>query len=120
MLPRMLRTILLALCAVALAAAADISGAWKFAVETDQGTGNPTFKLKQDGEKLTGTYSGQLGEANVAGTVKGDKVEITFTADAGGQKVDVKYSGTVESATRMTGTVDLGGMASGKWTATKE
>ena len=32
--------------------------------------------LKQSGEQLTGTYSGALGEAQVKGSVKGDKVEI--------------------------------------------
>jgi hypothetical protein len=120
MLPHMLKPILLALFAVVMAAAADISGTWNFSVETDQGSGNPTFTLKQDGEKLTGTYSGQFGQASVAGTVKGDKVEIGFAADAGGQKMDVKYSGTVESPTRMTGVVDLGGMGTGKWTARKQ
>ena len=100
--------------------AADISGTWNFSVETDQGTGNPTFALKQEGEKLTGTYTGILGQANIAGSVKGDQVVIQFVVDAGGQTVKVVYSGTIESPTRMKGKVQLGELASGTWTATKK
>lgn len=51
---------------------ADVSGKWTAQVDTDMGSGEPTFVLKQVGDKLTGTYSGQLGEAPVTGTVKGD------------------------------------------------
>ena len=100
--------------------AADISGTWSFAVETDQGTGNPTFVLKQDGEKLTGTYTGILGEAKVTGTVKGDQVVIEFQGEVSGQTFKVVYSGVIESPTRMKGKVDLGGQISGTWTATKK
>jgi len=100
--------------------AADISGAWSFTVETEQGTGNPTFVLKQDGEKLTGTYTGMLGEAKVTGSVKGDQVVIEFQADAGGQTIKVVYSGVIESPTKMKGKVDFAGQLSGTWTATKK
>jgi len=111
----------LALAVVSLVVwAADVSGTWSFTVETDQGTGNPTFVLKQDGEKLTGTYTGTLGEAKVSGSVKGDQVVIEFQADAGGQAIKVVYSGAIESPTRMKGKVDFGGQLSGTWTATRK
>ena len=48
--------------------AADVTGTWDFSVDLDAGSGNPTFTFKQSGEKLTGHYSGALGEADLAGT----------------------------------------------------
>ena len=62
------------------ALAHDVSGKWTFNVETDAGSGSPTFVFKQDGEKLTGTYSGMFGTADLAGTVKGDGIEFSFEA----------------------------------------
>ena len=99
----------------------DLTGKWAFTVQTDAGTGEPTVTLKQDGEKLTGHYSSQvLGEADLTGTVKGQKIEFGFTADAQGTKLEVKYSGTVESKDALKGTVDLGGLGSGTFTAKRQ
>jgi hypothetical protein len=116
----MLRAFVLSLCIAVCLLAADVTGTWKFTVETDQGSGDPTFTLKQNGEQLTGTYSGLFGKRDITGSVKGDKIEIRFQAEMQGQSFEIKYSGTIESATRMKGAVDLGGMASGTWTAAKE
>ena len=110
--------VVLALCLPLVAA--DISGRWEFAVETDQGTGNPTFVFKQEGEKLTGTYSGLFGKADVAGTVKGDSVEFSFKVTTENQTIILNYKGVIESPTRMKGKVDFSGLASGTWTATRK
>src|SRR5262245_36281478 len=99
----------------------DLTGKWLFTVQTEAGTGEPTVTLKQDGEKLTGHYSSQvLGEADLTGTVKDNKVNIACTVDAQGTKLDVKYSGTVESKDALKGTVDLGGLGSGTFTAKRQ
>ncbi len=105
---------------MAVAFGADVTGTWKFTVETDQGSGNPTFIFKQEGEKLTGKYSGLLGEADVLGAVKGDRIEFQFKADLGGQVVEVKYSGTIVSPTSMKGKAEFAGLGSGAWTAEKQ
>jgi hypothetical protein len=98
-------------------AGADISGTWSASVQTDMGSGTPAFNLKQDGEKLSGTYAGMLGEAPVTGTVKGQEVTIEFEVEG----AKIIYSGKLdESGQKMEGTVDLAGMASGKFTATKK
>src|SRR5262245_31629774 len=68
---RMLRLIFLICLCAAVCLAANISGSWSFAVETSQGSGSPSFEFKQDGEKLTGTYSGMFGKAEITGSVKG-------------------------------------------------
>jgi hypothetical protein len=108
------------LSAVFAVAAGDISGTWNAAVETDAGAGSPTFVFKQDGEKLTGTYSGAMGEAKITGTVTGDHVEWTFTASVDGDNIQVKYAGTLEGASKMKGTVELGSLGKGTFTAEKK
>ena len=99
----------------------DVSGTWNFEVTTDAGTGSPTVTLKQDGEKLTGHYSSAtLGEADLTGTVTGDQIEFSFNVDVQGTQLPVSYKGTVESGTSMKGTVSLGGLAQGTFTAKKK
>ena len=88
----------------AQAARADVSGVWTFSVESAAGTSTPTVTLKQDGEKLTGHYSSQLmGEAELAGTVKGQVIEFTVSADVQGTRIELRYSGTVEGKDSMKG-----------------
>ena len=101
------------------AQATDVTGEWTFTVQTDQGGGTPTITFKQDGEKLTGKYAGQLGAADLTGTVKGNAIHFTFTIDAQGQQAPVTYDGTVEKTT-MKGKLDIGGMVTGTFTATKK
>jgi len=102
-----------------LAQGTDVTGEWAFTVTTDQGAGNPVITLKQDGEKLTGKYVGQLGSADLTGTVKGTAIQFAFTLDVQGQQAPVKYDGMVEKNT-MKGTLDIGGMVTGTFTATKK
>jgi hypothetical protein len=102
----------------AIAADANLAGEWDLTVESQMGTSNPHFSLKQDGAKLTGTYKGALGEAPVTGTVKGNEFAINFQASAQGMDMDVTYSGTVDGA-NMTGTVKLGDLGEAKFTGKK-
>jgi hypothetical protein len=114
------RTLIL-LCLISWAALAeDISGKWTFNVETAAGSGTPTFTFKQAGEKLTGTYNGTFGTAELTGTVKGDAIEFTFEAVLGDQKGKVVYKGKIEAAGKMAGSVDYAGLGSGTWNATKQ
>ena len=101
------------------AQATNVTGEWAFNVQTDQGGGTPVITFKQDGEKLTGTYAGQLGNADLTGTVKGTAIHFTFTIDAQGQQAPVTYDGTVEKNT-MKGKLDIAGMINGTFTATKK
>ncbi len=97
----------------------DITGEWAFNVTTDQGAGTPAITFKQDGEKLTGKYAGQLGSADLTGTLKGNAIHFTFTLDVQGQQAPVTYDGTVEKNT-MKGKLDIGGMVTGTFTASKK
>jgi hypothetical protein len=100
-------------------AAHDISGRWEFTVETAMGSGSPSFVFMQDGEKLTGTYTGLFGKAELSGTVKGDKIDFQFNFSYQGQSGTAHYSGTIESDTNMKGKVEYSGLGEGEWTAAK-
>jgi hypothetical protein len=96
----------------------DLTGKWLFTVTTDAGTGTPTVTLAQKGDSLTGHYSSQvLGESELKGSVKDQKFTFTFRTDVQGTTLVVTYSGTVESKEALKGTVDLGGMGNGTFTA---
>lgn len=96
----------------------DVTGAWDFTVETEAGSGNPGFTFKQEGEKLTGKYKGLFGEADLAGTVKGDKIEFSFKVSGQVEGV-VTYTGTTDGKT-MKGKVNLAGIGEGTFTGKKK
>jgi hypothetical protein len=102
------------------AAKTDLTGKWAFNVETGAGSGNPTITLKQDGEKLTGHYSGQLGEADLTGSIKGKEFTFKFSVDAQGNMLDVTYTGTAESNDSLKGKLDIAGLANGTFTAKRQ
>lgn len=107
-----------ALVGAAVAADANVAGEWDFTVETQAGTGTPHFSLKQDGANVTGTYRGQLGEAPVTGTVKGNELTINFKVNAQGTDLAITYSGTVDGSS-IKGKVSLGELGEGSFTGKK-
>jgi hypothetical protein len=115
-----MKTIATLFLAAAATFAADVTGTWYFAVDLSIGSGSPTLVLKQEGNKVTGTYSGTIGEAKVTGTVDGDKVELTADAEAAGEKVKIVYSGALKTPTTMEGKTTYGNLGSGTFTAKKK
>jgi hypothetical protein len=97
----------------------DVTGTWSFQVESAAGTGTPTMTFKQEGEKLSGHYSGQLGEAPLAGSIKGNAIEFTIDVSVQGTDVHIVYSGTVEKDS-MKGKVNLGDFGEGTFAAKKK
>jgi hypothetical protein len=107
--------------AIAQDAKVNITGKWVFDVQTDAGTGTPTITFKQEGEKVTGHYSSAaLGEADLTGTLKGQDLRFTFTADLAGTSVPVTYTAQVESNNSMKGSIDIGGGATGTFTGKRQ
>ena len=108
------------------ASATDISGTWTLAFTPVDTPINTTFVFKQQGEKLSGTFSGvgPFVECQVTGTVKGDQLVFGFEVEGPGKKAPVRamFSGTIESPTKMSGTVGnpFCGNAGCKWTATRK
>ena len=119
---RLLSIVLLAglACVSVWAADHDISGNWDFNVDTAAGSGTPTFVFAQTGEKLSGSYNGMFGKADLTGTVKGDQIDFKFNFTYSGQSGVAHYTGTIESATRMKGKLEYSDLGEGTWTATKQ
>jgi hypothetical protein len=125
-----MRKTLLAVALIALSVASmaragqaklDVTGKWLFTVTTGAGNGTPTVTLNQAGEKLTGHYSSsQLGDADLTGTVKANTVTFAFAVEVQGTHLDVTYSGTIENKDSMKGTVNLGGLGEGTFTAKRQ
>jgi len=116
-------TVLLAASAAGwhLTRAFNISGTWAFSVDLEEGGhGDPTFEFKQQGDKLTGTYDGPMGHQDVTGTVTGNKAVFGFQASNDGETVKATYTATLESETKMSGTVEFSTDVRGKWTAKKK
>ncbi|CAN5790591.1 hypothetical protein BH11GEM1_BH11GEM1_31490 [soil metagenome] len=128
--PRQLTTLVVLACAFMGASSsaaaqapstADVTGKWLLTVETSAGTGTPTLTLTQKGDSIGGHYSSQaLGEADVKGSVSGKKITITLNVEMQGTPLVVTYAGTIESATAMKGTVDIGGQATGTFIARRQ
>jgi len=108
--------------AAAAAEPVKVAGVWKFTVELEVGTGHPTVTLKQDGEKLTGTYDGRYGPAPLEGTIKDNKIEFTVSMIAEGAAVTGVFSGVIEGEGErqgMHGAVDFDQAGEGTWSAVK-
>ncbi|HTM54103.1 MAG TPA: hypothetical protein VL175_08745 [Pirellulales bacterium] len=101
--------------AVAADEKVDVTGVWNVEIEIGGQTGMPVFTLKQDGEKITGKYKGQFGEADVTGKLKGNEIEFSFEA----QGAKITYTGTVDKDT-MKGKANYADQASGEWKAKKK
>ena len=62
-----------------------------------------------DGNNISGTYSGTLGDQEVTGTIDGATVRFSFSEDQVGE---VSYVGTIEGD-NMTGTCSYGMLGEG-------
>jgi hypothetical protein len=78
---------------------ADATGTWSWETKGRDGTTRETtLKLKQDGDKLTGTISGRDGKETEIkdGTVKGDEISFKVTRTSqSGQENTTSYTATV-------------------------
>jgi hypothetical protein len=102
----------------AFAAPANVAGQWSVSLELGSIVGHPTLDLKQDGEKLTGTYRGRYGASPLEGAVKENQLGFTVTMTAEGQETSGYFSGTVDGD-RMSGSVEFEGAGDGTWSATR-
>lgn len=98
-------TICLALL-ISLAARAEdkkpeITGTWKSSFTNQNGqVRESVFKLKAEGEKLTGTVSGRQNDTAIEqGKIKGEEVSFQVTREFNGNKMVFKYTGKVSGDT---------------------
>lgn len=104
--------------------ALDVTGKWGVVLELSIGTSNPSLVLKQDGNKVTGTYtSTRYGESKLTGTIN-DKRVLTFTValSAEGTDVTMLFTGEVSADGQLVekGVVNIEGLGEGAWAANKD
>ena len=96
----------------------DVTGTWDLAVETPQGTMALVATFKQDGEKLTGTQSSQMGEFPLEGSVKGADIAFAVVFDMQGQEMTITYTGKIDGD-QIAGAIEFGSYGSATWSAQK-
>jgi hypothetical protein len=99
----------------------NVAGKWVVSLEMAMGSATPELELKQDGAKITGTYTGRYGSFPLEGTLKGRTIAFSFTMSAEGQSVTMTYTGEVAAdSLSMKGTASLGEMGDATWSAKKQ
>lgn len=112
-----LTLILLAITAFTFTARAEdkkdpvkVDGTWTWTYKTRDGQdATAKLKLKQDGDKVTGTYIARAGQEDAVehGKLKGDELTFDVSRDVNGQKMKFEYKGKVEGDT-ITGKITFG------------
>ncbi|HEV7715371.1 MAG TPA: hypothetical protein VGO53_07235 [Steroidobacteraceae bacterium] len=114
--------LLVALIALTLmpfaAHAADISGTWTAAFDTQIGKQEYTYTFKVEGTKLTGKAKSANGESDLLdGKVDGDKVSFVENLNFQGNAVKITYTGKVVSNDEIKFSRDVSGFAQEELTA---
>lgn len=84
------------------------AGTWELAIIGPAGNTIPaTLNIKQDGNKISGTVTSQLGESELKPTtINGSNFDATLVLSMGGQPIDAQVTGTVEGES-IKGTIAL-------------
>jgi hypothetical protein len=100
-----LATVLAVLFLATCAFAADVTGTWKASTQTPDGQDvQITFNFKMDGDKLTGTATGPMGDVPITDAkLTGDAIEFTVEA----HDMKIVHKGTI-SGDEMKLKVDMG------------
>jgi len=109
---------LLLLSLTMFAEPAKVAGKWSAALQLEAINSKPTLNIKQDGEKLSGTYEGYYGASPLEGTIKEKEISFSVTFSIEGSKFIGTFTGTVDGDT-MGGRVEFEGAGSGTWTAAR-
>jgi hypothetical protein len=97
-----------------------VTGKWLMTLDMSMGTASPTLTIKQDGDKLTGTYAGRYGTFDITGKMKGRIFEFSFQMNEA-HPVSICFTGEVTAdGQKLEGTAVLAEMGEATWTAEKD
>jgi hypothetical protein len=100
--------------------AVSIAGKWTMTLELEAFTATPALEFKQDGEKITGTYTGRYGAFPFAGTLKDRALAFAFKMNAEGTEIQMSFTGEVAADGKtMKGRVTLSELGDGTWSAAR-
>ena len=99
---------------------ASVAGTWDVVANVGGSQSEQTCTFVQKDGELTGSCKGQRGTYSVTGKVDGKSVTWQFEIEYEGQRLIPVYTGTLESADKIAGGVDVQGMGiGGEFTATR-
>ncbi len=84
-----------------------IAGNWTVAIKYLRGTGEQRFTLQQEGDRVTGTQTGEVYKAELKGLVQADHIELTSDMPVSGNSIFWTFRGIV-SGNNASGTVHMG------------
>lgn len=97
---------------------AQVAGKWQVSLEMEVGTASVVMVFKQEGEKLSGTYTGRYGAYPLVGTVKDRTLDFVVTINAEGTETLMHFVGDLaDGGDVIKGSADLGGMGAAGWVA---
>lgn len=99
-------------------APATVAGKWILALETQNGTMNPTLDLKVDGKKVTGTLSSPQGDVAVTGEFAESKLTLNMSFQGNGGEMQLTFAGTLKADGTLAGTMSFP-QGELPWTATR-
>jgi hypothetical protein len=92
-------------------------GKWDVTLKTPAGDFPASANLAVDGGKLTGTFGSQMGEVPVEGTVEGNAMKITLSAQTPQGPMSVVLTGDLDGDSIVNGKAEVAGMGQMEWTA---
>ena len=99
---------------------ASVTGTWTVAANISGSQSEQTCDFTQKETELTGTCKSDRGSVTITGKVDGTAVTWQFNTQYEGQTLTPVYSGKLESADKIAGSVDVQGMGvGGEFTAAR-
>lgn len=97
----------------------DLTGNWVVTTESRLGAQDSDMTVRQTGNALAGTLTGQMGSVDYTGTVEGSAVAFGFDIEIQGNSLHIDYSGVVEGDS-MKGKAVFGPFGEGSFTAKRK
>jgi hypothetical protein len=97
----------------------DLSGKWVLTTESQMGAQDAEMTVRQTGNALAGTITGQAGTVDYTGALNGSAVAFDFTINVQGTDLKLDYNGTVEGDT-MKGKAVFGQFGEGTFIAKRK
>jgi hypothetical protein len=108
---------LLLVAAAPLFAQADVAGEWAVTFETPGGPEDFTMFVVQEGTRLSGRLTSDVGEFGLKGTVdEGNHVRIVWSLPEQGKLLEITFMATIDGDS-MKGTAKLGNLGQGQMSA---
>jgi L-seryl-tRNA(Ser) seleniumtransferase len=99
--------------------ATDLSGSWVLITESRMGAQEAQMTMRQTGNALAGTITGEAGSVDYTGSVSGAAVAFDFTINVQGTDMKFDYTGTVAGDT-IKGKAVFGQFGEGSFTAKRK